>query len=190
MSGRAACTLQPNSVSAVSLNLVGAVRRFVRRREFRMKITNDAMVSFDYVLQDDRGTVLDTSEGKKPLSYLHGRGQIVPGLEEALQGKQVGDEFQIQIESSEGYGERNEALRWEAPRHEFDAIEDLCEGTILRVDTDSGDMTVTVTRITEEVVTIDGNHPLAGMALNFSIVVKAVREATAEEIAEGQAGMD
>ena len=155
-----------------------------------MKVANNAMVTFDYVLYDDRGNVLDTSEGKEPLSYLHGSGQIVPGLEQTLNGKQAGDEFQVQIDSSEGYGERNEALKWEAPRQEFESIEDLSEGTILSVGTDSGDITVTVTRITDDTVTIDGNHPLAGMALNFSIVVKAVRESSVDEIAQIQSNPD
>jgi FKBP-type peptidyl-prolyl cis-trans isomerase SlyD len=152
-----------------------------------MRIAKDTVVAFDYTLTDDDGQVLDSSEGREPLSYLHGAGGIIPGLERELDGKQVGDQLQVAVAPEDGYGRRNEALQQEVPRDQFDGIEDLAPGMQFRVDSSVGPMVITVVEIAEDAVTVDGNHPLAGVNLNFAVSVREVREATEEELAHGHA---
>ena len=152
-----------------------------------MQITSNTVVSIDYVLTDDNGQVLDSSEGGDPLAYLHGSGGIIPGLERALAGKQVGDQLNVAVAPEDAYGERNEALRQDVPREQFDGIEDLQLGMQFRVDSDAGPLVVTIVEIAETIVTIDGNHPLAGVNLNFAVTVREVRAATEEELAHGHA---
>ena len=150
-----------------------------------MQIAENAVVTIDYTLTDDDGQVLDSSEGREPLLYLHGTGGIIPGLEQELDGKQVGDQLQVAVAPEDGYGERNEALRQDVERDQFAGIDDLDLGMQFRVDSDAGPMVVTVVEIAEGVVTIDGNHPLAGVNLNFAVTVREVRAATEEELAHG-----
>ena len=150
-----------------------------------MQIAKHTVVAIDYTLTDDDGQVLDSSEGRGPLSYLHGTGGIIPGLERELDGKQVGDQLQVAVAPEDGYGERNEALQQDVPREQFDGIEDLDLGMQFRVDSSAGPMVITIVQIAGDVVTIDGNHPLAGVNLNFAVTVRDVREATEEELAHG-----
>jgi FKBP-type peptidyl-prolyl cis-trans isomerase SlyD len=152
-----------------------------------MQITNGTVVSFHYVLKDDDGQVLDSSEGGEPLSYLHGAGAIIPGLEQELAGKQVGDELLVAVAPQDAYGERNEALRQDVSREQFAGIEDLHLGMQFQVESESGDLLVTIVEMTETLVTVDGNHPLAGVRLNFAVAIKEVREASEEELAQGHA---
>lgn len=152
-----------------------------------MKITDKMVVAIDYVLKDDDGQVLDSSEGAEPLVYLHGVGGIIPGLEKALAGKQAGDKFQVAIASEDAYGQRNDALRQDVPREQFNELGDLAIGMQFRVETSGGPLAVTIVEISDETVTIDGNHPLAGVNLNFAVAVREVREATDEEIQHGHA---
>lgn len=152
-----------------------------------MQIAKHTVVAIDYVLTDDDGEVIDSSEGREPLSYLHGGSGIIPGLERELEGKQAGDALQVAVTPEDGYGERNDALRQEIPRDQFDGVDDLELGMQFRVDADDGPMVITIVKLEDEVVTIDGNHPLAGVNLNFAVTVRAVREATEEEIAHGHA---
>ncbi len=154
-----------------------------------MQIAKHKVVSIDYTLTHDDGTVLDSSTGKEPLRYLHGAGEIIPGLEKALEGQTTGDELKVVLEPADAYGEHREGLRSELSRRHFDDIEDLELGMQFRVPTDQGDHhIVTVIEITDEKVTIDGNHPLAGVTLNFEVAVRDVREATDAEITQGHAG--
>jgi FKBP-type peptidyl-prolyl cis-trans isomerase SlyD len=150
-----------------------------------MQITKNSVVSIDYTLKDDDGNVLDSSQGREPLAYLHGSGGIIPGLESQLNGKQTGDQLQVSVAPEDGYGLRNESLCQEVNRSHFDGIEDLGVGMRFRVDSDAGPMVITVTEIKEESVTVDGNHPLAGVPLNFDVTVRDVREATADELEHG-----
>ena len=152
-----------------------------------MRIEKNTVVAFDYTLTDDTGQVLDTSEGREPLSYLHGTSGIIPGLERELDVKQAGDQFQVAIAPEDGYGHRNESLRQEVPRDRFDGVEDLQLGMQFQVESNAGPMMITVVNIAEDVVTVDGNHPLAGVNLNFKVEVQEVREATEEEIEHGHA---
>lgn len=149
-----------------------------------MQIGADKAVTIHYTLRDDGGEVLDSSDGRDPLTYLHGTGNIVPGLEKALDGKQAGDEVKVKVTPAEGYGERDEANVRNVPRRR------LPEGKIepgmrLRLQTEHGPMIVAVTAVEGDYVTIDGNHALAGMTLHFEVKVVEVRDATAEERTHG-----
>ncbi|MFW5883240.1 MAG: FKBP-type peptidyl-prolyl cis-trans isomerase [Verrucomicrobiota bacterium] len=153
-----------------------------------MDIQKDKVVSIDYKLTDDSGQVLDTSEGREPLAYLHGHQNIVPGLEKALEGKSEGESLDVVVEPSEGYGEINQKLVQEVPRSQFPADADLQVGMMFRAQTNDGQERVfTIKDIGEEVVTVDGNHPLAGANLNFAVQIKSVREASEEELEHGHA---
>lgn len=154
-----------------------------------MTITADHVVEFDYTLTNDKGEVLDTSrgEGRRPLAYLHGKNNIIPGLEKHLEGKKEGDQFNATIAPEEAYGERTDDRVTTVPRAELAQIPDLQAGMQLQAQTPQGTQVVTVTEVNDDTVTLDANHPLAGETLNFDIEVVAVRKATDEEVAHGHA---
>jgi len=149
-----------------------------------MTITKNKIVSFDYALRDTNNEVLDIS-GSDPMVYLHGHENIISGLENALEGKKVGDSFKVLIPAAEAYGEWNDKLSTTVPRSSFDGVKELAEGMQFEARFPNGNQIVTVTKITENEITVDGNHPLAGMDLNFDIVIREIRDATEEEIAHG-----
>ncbi len=150
-----------------------------------MPIEANSAVAIDYTLTDDEGAVIDTSEGSTPLWYLHGHENIVPGLERELTGKEVGDRLQVAITPADGYGERDEELEQQVDREQFADFEDLHEGMQFQVESDDGPLVFTVVEIGDELVTVDGNHPLAGASLNFDVTVREIRAATAEELEHG-----
>lgn len=152
-----------------------------------MRVAKHTVVMIDYTLTNDGGNVLDTSEGQEPLSYLHGAGNIIPGLEKELEGKEVGDELQVKVAPEEGYGLRNDALQRDVERSEFEGVEQLGVGMQFQAETDEGPIVITIVNIADDVVTIDGNHPLAGEHLNFDVAIREVREATEEEVEHGHA---
>ena len=147
-----------------------------------MQVGRNSVVSIHYTLKDENGEVLDSSEGREPLDYLHGAGQIIPGLESELEGKKQGDEFSVVIEPERGYGSRDENLVHEVPKSEFDMSEEIEVGMQFRVGGPGGDRIMVVAGVHENTVTLDGNHPLAGVSLAFDVSVAGVREATEEEI--------
>ena len=150
-----------------------------------MTITANSAVSFHYTLTDSEGVELDSSQGQEPLEYLHGHGNIIPGLEKALEGKTAGDSLEVAIEPAEGYGEVQPELIQEAPRSAFQGVEDLQPGMRFEAETNQGPLPVVITAVSDETVTVDGNHPLAGKVLNFSVTADDVREATAEVLQHG-----
>lgn len=150
-----------------------------------MKIQANSVVSFDYTLTSDDGDVIDTSHGRTPLIYLHGHQNIVPGLEKAMEGKQVGDQFDAVVEPEEGYGPYREELVQDVPKSAFDGVDQLEPGMSFRAESNAGPMTVVVKAIGDDTVTVDGNHMLAGQNLNFAVDVKAIRDATEDEINQG-----
>jgi len=152
-----------------------------------MEIAKDCVVSIDYTLTNAEGQLLDKSHHDEPLSYLHGADNIIPGLEQALEGKAVGDSLEVTLPPADAYGERDEAMRQEVSRDQFEDIDDLEVGARFRVPSDAGDVIVTVVEINEATVTIDGNHELAGETLNFSVTVTDIRAATEEELEHGHA---
>lgn len=152
-----------------------------------MQIAKHKVVKLHYTLTDDDGEVIDTSEGSEPLEYLHGVGGIIPGLEVVLEGKASGDQFKISVQPEDAYGDHDENLLHNVERSQFEGIEELEIGMQFQVDTDDGPMVVTVIEITDETVTVDGNHELAGVPLNFDVTVGEIRDATQEEIDHGHA---
>lgn len=150
-----------------------------------MQIANNVVASLEYTLTDDQGNVIDSSVGGEPLAYLHGAGNIIPGLEDALEGKQVGDSFKVSIAPADGYGEKDEALLQEVPRSMFRGVDQIEVGMQFHAQTDHGMQVITVSKVEGENVTVDGNHPLAGQNLNFDVKVVEVRAASAEELEHG-----
>jgi FKBP-type peptidyl-prolyl cis-trans isomerase SlyD len=150
-----------------------------------MKIQANSVVAFDYTLTSDDGQVIDSSAGREPLVYLHGHGNIVPGLEKAMEGKESGDSFDTSVVPSEGYGEYREELVQEVPRSAFDGIDKVEPGMSFRAESNAGPMMVVIRSVGEDTVTVDGNHMLAGQTLNFAVDIKSVRTASEEEITQG-----
>ena len=151
-----------------------------------MNIQNNSAVSFHYKLTDDDGISIDSSEGKEPLGYLHGAGNIIPGLEKALEGKTIGDSLTVAVTAAEGYGEVQKELIQEVPKEAFQGVDNIEVGMQFEAQTgQGGTVPVTVIAVTDEIVTVDGNHPLAGKNLNFDVTIEEVREASEEELARG-----
>lgn len=150
-----------------------------------MQIAERCVASFHYTLTNDAGEVLDSSAGREPLAYLHGAGNIVPGLEKAMAGHRVGDSFNVDVVPEEGYGPRVEQLVQVVPRAAFQGVMQLEPGMQFSAQTEHGPLSVVITRIEGDDVTVDGNHPLAGATLHFAIEVTEVREATVEEVLHG-----
>lgn len=151
-----------------------------------MLIADQHVVAIEYTLTDKAGEVIDSSEGSEPLVYLHGAGNIIPGLENALAGKTVGDELEVSIEPEQAYGEYSAELIQIIGREMFEGVDELEVGMQFHASAPDGGMqVVTIREIEGEQVTIDANHPLAGQQLNFKVKIASVRAASEEEIAHG-----
>ncbi|WP_433754489.1 FKBP-type peptidyl-prolyl cis-trans isomerase [Nocardia sp. CA-135398] len=151
-----------------------------------MSIAADKVVSIEYTLTADDGEVLDTSVGDAPLVYLHGADNIVPGLEQALVGKDTGDEVVVVVEPEDGYGEYLAELVNTVDRDMFEGADELEAGMEFHTESPDGEsQIVTVRRVDGDEVTIDANHPLAGQRLHFTVKIVDVRNATDEELAHG-----
>ena len=150
-----------------------------------MQIAKGTVVSINYTLTDDSNNVIDSSAGGEPLAYIHGADNIIPGLEKALAGKTAGDRLEVSVSPQEAYGLRDEALAQVIPRDRFESAQDIEIGMQFQTPTSDGVSVVTVTGVDNENVTVDANHPLAGMTLHFSVEVVAVGSATSEELDHG-----
>ncbi len=150
-----------------------------------MTITAKKVASIHYTLKNEQGEVLDSSEGQEPLAYLQGYQNLVPGLEKELEGKQVGDKLSTVVPPEEGYGDKDPQLIQELPKDMFGGIDNIEVGMEFHAETDDGPQVVEVIDIEGDTVTIDGNHPLAGMDLHFDVEVIEVRDATEEELEHG-----
>ncbi len=151
-----------------------------------MLIADQHVVAIDYTLTNEAGEVIDSSAGSEPLVYLHGAGNIVPGLENALAGKTVDDELEVSVEPEDAYGEYSAELITTIGRDMFEGVDTLEVGMQFHASAPDGGMQiVTIRDIDGEEVTIDGNHPLAGQQLNFKVKVVSVRAASEEEVAHG-----
>ena len=150
-----------------------------------MQIADQCVALFHYTLTNDAGDVIDSSSGNEPMAYLHGVGNIVVGLEKAMTDKQSGDKFEVVVTPEEGYGQRNESLVQTVPRSMFQGVDEITVGMRFQAQSDHGPVSVIVTEVTDENVTVDGNHALAGQSLNFAIEVTEVRAASAEELEHG-----
>lgn len=152
-----------------------------------MNISENCVASFHYTLTDNTGKVLDSSEGQEPLSYLHGAGNIIPGLEDALVGKTIGDKLSVSVNAAQAYGLRDDSMVQELPSSMFSGIDNIETGMEFHAETEHGLQVVTVTKVDGDQITIDGNHPLAGVDLNFDVEITDVRTATEEELNHGHA---
>lgn len=151
-------------------------------------INDNLVVSMHYKLTDDNNNVLDSSEGADPLAYLHGAGNIIPGLEKALTGKVEGDALQVRVEPAEGYGEVNPELIQTVDKAAFQGVESIEAGMMFEAKTQDGAaQRIMVKKVEGDEVTIDANHPLAGVPLTFDVEIVGVREATQEEKDHGHA---
>lgn len=150
-----------------------------------MEIAKDRVVTLQYTLKDDQGRVLDTSDNQEPLSYLHGYGQMIPGVEKNLEGKKSGDVFDIEVAPDEGYGEYNERLITSVKRNQLEADAKPAVGMAVEAEGPDGMHLLRITKIEGDMISLDGNHPLAGKKLFFNLSVVGVREATAEEKEHG-----
>ncbi|MFY0688271.1 MAG: peptidylprolyl isomerase [Cyclobacteriaceae bacterium] len=150
-----------------------------------MKINKHSVVSFDYTLKNEAGEVMDSSQGGQPLVYLHGVGGLIKGVEQALEGQVKGAKVQATVTPKDGYGEYNEKMVITVPKSNFQGTEKLVEGMQVQMENKKGKQVATVTEIKGSDVTLDANHPLAGMTLQFDMEVVDIRDATPEEIDHG-----
>ncbi|HET7267879.1 MAG TPA: peptidylprolyl isomerase [Oleiagrimonas sp.] len=151
-----------------------------------MQIADRSVASFHYTLTNEGGDVIDSSrERNEPLAYLHGAGNIVPGLEKAMAGREAGDSFKVEVAPAEGYGPRHEEMMQTVPRSSFQGVPEVKPGMQFQANGPQGQVIVTVVEANDEEVKVDGNHPLAGETLHFDVEVTEVREATEEELTHG-----
>ena len=152
-----------------------------------MKISNNKVVGIEYTLKDLTGEIVDSNAGEDLLHYIQGLGNIVPGLERTMAGKAVGDSFEVEVKAADGYGIYDEKLLRKVPRELLKNMGNVKVGMMLQSRGPEGEQVFTVTHLTDAEVTLDGNHPMAGKDLFFAIVVKEIRDATADELAHGHA---
>lgn len=150
-----------------------------------MQVADEKVVSIHYTLTDESGTTIDSSRGGEPLEYLHGAGNIVPGLEQALAGKEAGDHLNVDVPPAEAYGDRQEGLLQAVPISAFQGAGEVQPGMRFRAEGPDGSRIITVAKVEDDQVTVDANHPLAGVTLSFDVEVVEVRNAKAEEIEHG-----
>ena len=150
-----------------------------------MQIGPNSVVSIHYELSNDAGEILDASAEGEPLVYLHGAQNIISGLENQLTGRKVGDTLKVKVQPEEGYGVRQAELIQQVPRDAFPDPDSLALGMRFSAESDDGHISVVITDLTEELATVDGNHPLAGVVLNFDVSIADIRAATEEEISHG-----
>jgi FKBP-type peptidyl-prolyl cis-trans isomerase SlyD len=144
------------------------------------------VVSFHYTLTDDDGEVLDSSRGAEPLDYLHGHGGIVPGLEQAMAGRKVGEAFKVEVAAKDGYGEPEGPGPQKVPRKAFPDDVEIEVGMQFFAPGPGGQpIPIWVTDVLSDHVEIDMNHPLAGETLHFDVEIVEIRDASAEELSHG-----
>ena len=148
-----------------------------------MKITKDSMVTLHYTLHDAEGTELDSSVGKEPLQYIHGNGMLIPGLEAQMEGLEAVAKLHAVVEAAQAYGEYNDKMVVEVPRSNFEDGTPVEVGMQFQASTVDGQVClVRVIAVTDEIVTVDANHELAGKQLTFDVEILEVREATEDEL--------
>ena len=156
-----------------------------------MKVGKDKVVLMHYTLKNDAGDVIDSSDGGDPLPFLQGHGNIIPGLEIALEGSKAGDKLDVSIKPKEAYGERMKDAIQEIPKSALKGIDEVKVGMQLQSqDQDGNAFLVTVTKIEDDKITVDANHPLAGQTLHFSVSIESIRKAEAEELSHGHVHTD
>jgi FKBP-type peptidyl-prolyl cis-trans isomerase SlyD len=150
-----------------------------------VEVIADRVVTIHYTLKDDGGAVLDSSAGGEPLAYIQGHGNLVAGLEKALEGQEDGAKLAVDVAPAEGYGIRDEKLIQRVPKRSLQGAGQIKKGMQFQARTEDGMRLFTVAAIIGDMVTLDGNHPLADQTLHFDVQIVGVREATAEELEHG-----
>lgn len=151
-----------------------------------MTISQHKVVTIHYKVVDaESEEVIDSSDGGEPMTYLHGAQNIIPGLEQALEGKVVGDEVAVNVEAADAYGEYSEDRIQQVPIETFEEMEKIEPGMMVTSESEEGRINLMVTEVDETTVTVDANHPLAGKSLKFDVRIEAVRDASEEELAHG-----
>ncbi len=153
-----------------------------------MTIAAQKVVSIHYkVMDSESNEVIDSSENAEPMTYLHGARNIIPGLEQALEGKVEGDAFEVTVAPAEAYGERSEDRVQQVPIEAFQGMEKVEPGMRVSAQTEQGAIELVITAVEGDSVTVDANHPLAGKSLTFEVRVESIRDASEEELAHGHA---
>jgi FKBP-type peptidyl-prolyl cis-trans isomerase SlyD len=149
-------------------------------------VTAGKVVQMHYTLTSSEGEVIDSSEGREPMAYLHGAQNIVPGLERQLDGTSVGDHIDAVVTPAEGYGDRNPDATHVLPKSAFPEDFPFAVGTPLQLQAESGQvLQCFIVAIKDDQVMVDANHMLAGVTLNFSVDIVGIRDATDEEKSQG-----
>ena len=151
----------------------------------KMQVSAQKVVYIHYTLTGEEGEVIDSSEGHAPLAYIHGHGNIIPGLETALLGKVAGDKIKVTIPPEDAYGARDEDLIQTVPIDAFHGVDEILPGMQFHTETPDGVELVTVMDVQDGHVILDGNHPMSGLTLNFDVEITDVRDATEEELDHG-----
>ena len=151
-----------------------------------MTITRHKVVTIQYKVADAANhEVIDSTDDGEPLIYLHGAQNIIPGLEQALEGKGVGDEVEVTVEAADAYGEYSEDRIQQVPMEAFEEMEKVEPGMVVSAESEQGQINLVVTAVDETTVTVDANHPLAGKSLKFDVKIEAIRDASEQEVAHG-----
>ncbi len=151
-----------------------------------MQINENTVVTLHYTVSTEAGEQIDSSRTGEPMAVLHGRHFLIKGLEDALEGREAGDKFDLTVAPENAYGERHDTLVQVVPKDLFNDVE-VAPGMQFRATTDDGEQSVMVVDVTDDEVVVDGNHPLAGVTLRFDVEVMDVRAATEDELAHGHA---
>ena len=152
-----------------------------------MNIEKNSVVRFHYTLKDAAGEVLDSADADDPMTYLHGHGGLLKGLEDALEGKAAGDKLDVNLTPEQGFGERQVDAEQRIPLKHLGGAKKWQPGMTAVVHTQHGHRQVTVLKVGQTMATVDTNHPLAGKSLNFNVEIIDVRAATPEELSHGHA---
>ena len=150
-----------------------------------MEITTQKVVTIDYTLTNDQGEVIESNVGGQSLAYLHGVGALIPGLEEALEGRREGETVEVTVPPEKAYGQRRDDMIQSVPKERFNADRELDVGMQFQARSEHGMQILTIKGIEGDQVTVDANHPLAGQTLRFEVAIREVREATEEERTHG-----
>jgi FKBP-type peptidyl-prolyl cis-trans isomerase SlyD len=150
-----------------------------------MNVSKNRVVSIEYTLTGEDGTILDSSKGEEPLTYLHGTGSMIEGLETALEGKAPPDHVSVTVAPEHAYGARDDSIVFSVPRAQFRGVDNIEIGMQFQVQGDGEGHMVTLIGMDADEVTVDGNHPLAGLTLHFDVDIVDVREATPDELEHG-----
>jgi len=149
-------------------------------------IVKNKVVALEYTLKDDSGKLIDSTGEGEPLQYIHGTGDMLPGLEKALDGKDSGDTIRVTLPPADAYGHCDEDLVIKVERSQFEHPDQLEIGTRIHLLTPEGSYDAAIKAVDGDEVTLDANHPLAGVTLEFEVKIFEVRDASSEELESGR----